>query len=190
MKIGIFGGTFDPPHIGHLIAAQDACTALALDRFVFVPAAQPPHKRDRGVSAAGVRLEMLKAAVAGNPVFEVSTIELNRSGPSYTVDTLRQLSEEFPDDVLLLLIGVDQVRDFASWREPEEVLRLAQLVMLSRSGTEEPGEQNKFVKHTVDVTRIDVSSTLIRRRVAAGQSIRYLVVDAVAEIVARQGLYR
>lgn len=190
MKIGIFGGTFDPPHIGHVIAAQDACTALALDRFIFMPAAQPPHKQGSGVSDASVRLEMLAAAVAGNPLFEISTIELNRSGPSYTVDTLRQLSAQFREDVLFLLIGVDQVREFATWREPQEVLQLAQLVMLSRSGTDEPGEQNKFVKHTVAVTRIDVSSTLIRRRVAEGQPIRYLVADAVAEIVAREGLYR
>lgn len=189
MKIGLFGGTFDPPHIGHLIAAQDACAALSLDRFLFVPAAVPPHKRDAGVSSQEIRLAMLKAAVAGNAAFEISEIELRRTGPSYTVDTLRQLATECPADELFLLIGVDQVREFGTWREPDEIVRLARLVMLSRSGLDEPGAESKYVSHTVNVTRIDVSSTMIRARVAAGESIRYLVPDAVAEIIAREALY-
>src|SRR5687767_5650343 len=111
MNIGIFGGTFDPPHLGHLIAAQDSCAALSLDRLIFVPAAIPPHKRDSGVSAPAVRLEMLRAAATDNPAFEISTIELERSGPSYTVDTLRELAAGHPGDRLHLLIGVDQVRE-------------------------------------------------------------------------------
>lgn len=190
MKIGLFGGTFDPPHIGHLIAAQDACTALSLDRFLFIPAAVPPHKRDAGVSSQEIRLAMLKAAVAGNPAFEISETELRRTGPSYTVETLRQLATKFPDDELFLLIGVDQVRDFGTWREPDEIMKLARVVMVTRGGEDEPGAQSRYVTHTVNVTRIDVSSTMIRARVAAGESIRYLVPDAVAEIIAREGLYR
>ena len=189
-NVGIFGGTFDPPHIGHMIAAQDACEALSLSRFIFVPAADPPHKRGTTVSAARVRLEMLRAATQDNSAFEVSTLELERAGPSYTVDTLRKLSKEFPGSTLHLLIGVDQVREFSSWHEWEEVLKLAQIVMLTRAGTEQPGPEAGFVRQIVNVTRIDISSTLIRARIAAGRSIRYLVPDAVEEIIAREGLYR
>lgn len=188
--IGIFGGTFDPPHTGHLIAAQDACEALALDRLIFVPAADPPHKQGTGVSAVAIRLEMLAAAVAGNARFEVSTIELDRPGPSYTVDTLRALAAANPGCTLNLLIGVDQVREFESWHQADEVRRLAQVIMLTRAGTSEAGGEAPFVRQVVRVTRIDVSSTLVRERVAAGRSIRYLVPDAVEKIIAREGLYR
>ena len=190
MHVGIFGGTFDPPHTGHLIAAQDACEALSLERFIFVPAADPPHKTGTAVSPAALRLEMLGAAVAGNPAFEISTAELDRAGPSYSVDTLRLLSTRYPGATLHLLIGVDQVREFRTWHKWEEILELAQIAMLTRSGAEEPGPEAPFVRHVVKVTRIDVSSTLIRGRVAAGKSIRYLVPDAVEEIIAREGLYR
>jgi nicotinate-nucleotide adenylyltransferase len=190
VRIGLFGGTFDPPHVGHLIAAQDVCASLSLDRFVFVPAAEPPHKRNRSVSPADVRLAMLEAAVAGNDAFEVSTIELNRSGPSFTVDTLRELHSKHGDDELHLVIGVDQVRDFGSWREPGQILELARLVMMTRNGEGSGAADAQFVHATVDVTRIDISSTLIRARVAAGQSIRYLVPDAVAAIIASEGLYK
>ena len=190
MNIGIFGGTFDPPHHGHLIAAQDSCAALSLDRLIFVPAAVPPHKRATGVSAAEVRLEMLRAAVADNPAFEISTIELERSGPSYTVDTLRELAATHPGDRLHLLIGVDQVREFSSWREPDEVQRLASIVMLERSGSGAAGQEVSFVRQTVAVTRIDISSTMIRKRVHNGEPIRYLVPAAVAEIIDRLALYR
>ena len=189
-NVGIFGGTFDPPHIGHLIAAQDACEALSIDRFVFVPAAEPPHKHADRISRTDVRLEMLQAAIADSATFEINTVEMERSGPSYTVDTLRELSVQFPGASLHLLIGVDQVREFSTWREWEEVLKLAQIVMLTRAGSEDAGPEAPFVRHTVKVTRIDISSTLIRARVAAGLSIRYLVPDAVAEIIAREGLYR
>ncbi|MGQ0814200.1 MAG: nicotinate-nucleotide adenylyltransferase [Gemmatimonadota bacterium] len=190
MNIGIFGGTFDPPHIGHLIAAQDARTALSLGRLIFVPAAEPPHKRGTAVSAASIRLEMLKAAISAESSFEISAIELERAGPSYTVDTLRTLAQKFPAAALHLLIGVDQVREFSSWREPAEIARLAKVVMLARSGEDEAGAEAGFVRQIVSVTRIDVSSTLIRGRVDADRPIRYLVPDAVAEIIAREGLYQ
>ncbi len=186
MRIGIFGGTFDPPHIGHLIAAQDALQLVPLDKVLFVPALVPPHKQRKAVSSADVRLRMIRAAIAGDERFEVSDVELNRAGPSYTVDTLRHLRAG--GDELFLLLGVDQVQELSTWREPDQVLHLAQLVMLARTGIEEP-PAGGIVKHTVPVTRIDVSSTLIRRRVAAGQPIRYLVPAAVAEIIAAEGLY-
>jgi nicotinate-nucleotide adenylyltransferase len=187
VNIGLFGGTFDPPHVGHLIAAQDACAALSLDRFLFVPAAAPPHKLDRSVTPPELREEMLRAAVQGNEKFEICDIELRRSGPSYTVDTLRQLRTEWPGATFFLLLGVDQVREFATWREPETILRLARIVMLTREGAERA--PSDVVHDTVAVTRIDISSTLIRTRIAAHQPIRYLVPDAVAAIIAREGLY-
>lgn len=190
MNIGVFGGTFDPPHIGHLVAAQDASVVLPLDRVIFVPAADPPHKRGAQVSPARVRSEMLSATIAGNPRFEISTCELDRAGASYTVDTLRELAEQYPGAVLQLLIGVDQVREFASWREPDQIARLAAVVMLSRAGMDDAGAEADFVRRTVAVTRIDVSSTLVRARVGAGVPIRYLVTDAVAKIIEREGLYR
>jgi nicotinate-nucleotide adenylyltransferase len=189
-KIGIFGGTFDPPHTGHLIAAQDASEQLQLDRFVFVPAAEPPHKRGKSVTPAPVRLAMLRAAAADNPLFEICTLELERDGPSYTVDTLRELAGQYRGARLQLLIGVDQVRDFAQWREPQAIRELADVVMLTRAGDVEPGPEAAFVKQIVHVTRADISSTLIRERVAAGRPIRYLVPDAVAALIAREGLYR
>lgn len=190
MKIGLFGGTFDPPHMGHLIAAQDVCTALSIDRFIFIPAALPPHKRDRGITPAAVRLEMLRAATAKNETFEIETIEMDRDGPSYTVDTLRELSARSPADELNLVIGVDQVREFDSWRDPHEILKLAKLIMMTRDGHDAADKAAPHVSRIVHVTRVDISSTLIRGRVAAGESIRYLVPDQVAAIIERDGLYR
>lgn len=188
MKLGIFGGTFDPPHTGHLIAAQDACASLSLDRLLFIPAADPPHKRTARISSMATRLEMLRAATAGNPLFEISTIEIDRSGPSYTADTLRELKKQFSDASFWLLLGVDQIREFSTWHQPDEVLKLAAVAMLTRGG-EQPGAEAGFVRQTVPVTRVDISSTLIRARVASGQPIRYLVPSAVAEIIRREGLY-
>ena len=185
MRIGIFGGTFDPPHVGHLIAAQDVLQSIPLDKVLFIPALVPPHKQRRPVSAADVRLRMIRAATHGDARFEVSDVELKRTGPSYTADTLRQLHGR---DELFLLIGVDQVREFSTWREPHEIQRLAQLVMMTRSGIEEPPESG-IVQRTVSVTRIDISSTLIRQRVAAGRPIRYLVPSAVEEIIVAERLY-
>lgn len=187
MNIGIFGGTFDPPHIGHLIAAQDACAALSLDRLLFIPAADPPHKRGERVSEATLRLAMLRAALADNRQFEISTIELERQGPSYTVDTLRQLHEQYAGDALFLLLGVDQIREFSTWREPQQVLQLAHVVMLTRAGQEQVHED--FVQAVVPVTRVDVSSTLVRERVAKGQPFRYFVTAAVADIIEANRLY-
>ena len=192
MRLGVFGGTFDPPHVGHLIVAQDAALALDLDRVLFAPAGVPPHKRDRMLSPADARLAMTRAAVAGNGRFDVDAVELERGeGPSYTVDTLRALAERHPDAELWLLIGRDQWAEFATWREPEDVMRLASVGVLSRGGNgsgPRPGTHERV--RFVDVTRVDVSSTEIRRRVGVGESVRYLVPDAVIEIIFREQLYR
>lgn len=188
MRSGLFGGTFDPPHIGHLIAAQDAIDALKLDRVLFMPARVPPHKQQLHVTDAAIRVRMLAAAIAADHRYEMSDVELNRTGPSYTVDTLRALHAERADDEWFLLLGVDQVRELSTWHEPAEVLRLARLVMLTRGGIEEQ-PAGDIVHDTVAVTRVDVSSTLIRARVAAGRSIRYLVPEGVEEIIGTEGLY-
>jgi nicotinate-nucleotide adenylyltransferase len=188
VKVGIFGGTFDPPHYGHLIAAQDAHAELALDKVVFIPARIPPHKQHENVTTAAVRLRMIQAATAGDDRFEVSDVELRRTGPSYTVDTLRDLRETRAGDAFYLLLGVDQVREFQTWREPQSILENAALVMLARGGIEEVPDGD-IVQKTVQVTRVDVSSTLVRERVRAGRPIRYLVPAAVEKIIADERLY-
>jgi nicotinate-nucleotide adenylyltransferase len=185
VKLGVFGGTFDPPHIGHLIAAQDARSALGLDRVIFVPAAVPPHKRDDTVSAAGTRLAMVRAAIAGADGFEVDDLELRRGGPSWTVDTLRELAARLPGSELFLLIGSDQYAEFESWREPDEIRQLAKVAVLTR----ENGVRQAAGVHTVRVTRLDVSSTDIRRRISEGQPIRFLVPAAVDALIRLHGLY-
>jgi nicotinate-nucleotide adenylyltransferase len=191
LRIGVFGGTFDPPHLGHLIVAQDVWVALGLDRVVFVPAAVPPHKAHREITPGAVRLELLRAAVAGDPRFEVSDLELRRAGPSYTVDTLRELQERHPAASLYFLLGVDQFRELHGWRDPEGVARLARLVVIARDGeSAEDAVAARFPHLVVPTTRIDLSATAIRARVAAGEPIRYLVPDGVAAIIGREGLYR
>lgn len=187
MRLGVFGGTFDPPHIAHLIVAQDAACALGLDRVQFVPAAAPPHKPAGSPSPGEIRLDMVRAAVH-DARFEVSDLEIRRPGTSFTVDTLRQLSADQPADELFLLMGADQYREFSSWREPEEIARLARIVVLSR-GDVAMSDDGPVPHELVAVTRIDLSSTDIRRRVKAGLPIRYLVPAPVAAIIHDRRLY-
>lgn len=189
-SLGILGGTFDPPHMGHLIAAQDVQAAWSLDRVLFVPAAEPPHKRGP-LTPAALRLEMLRAALAGADGFGVSDVELRRAGPSYSVDTLRQLRETFPAARLHFIIGADQFRELHTWHEPEEVCRLARLLVMDRDNLspDDMASPLDVEYETVRVTRVDVSSTQIRRRVKAHQPIRFLVPPAVEEIIRREGLY-
>jgi nicotinate-nucleotide adenylyltransferase len=185
VRLGVFGGTFDPPHIGHLIAAQDARSALGLDRVVFVPAAVPPHKRTEAITPPGTRLAMVRAAIAGDAGFELDDLELRREGPSWTVDTLRALRDRLPDAELFLLIGTDQFAEFETWREPSEIRRLARVAVLTREGESDAPDGVRIVQ----VTRIDVSSTGIRARAAAGEPIRYLVPPAVEALIRLHGLY-
>ena len=200
MNIGLFGGTFDPPHSGHLIVAQDAALALSLDRVLFMPAAQPPHKLGRAMTPAAVRARMLQLAIEGNPLFACSSLELEREGPSYTVETLKQLTAQQPEARWTLLLGADQYAEFALWRQPGEIRRLARIAVLARGGGSdgtaataaaviapvEPLEQGDVRVH---VTRIDISATQIRARVAAGQPIRYMVPAAVESFIFEHGLY-
>lgn len=190
-RIGVFGGTFDPIHVGHLVAAQDAHRALELDRILFIPAAEPPHKKAGPVSDARLREEMVRAAVGDDTRFEVSDVEIRRGGASYTVDTLRTLLEFHARAQLYLIIGADQLAELDTWKEPRELARLAKLAVMSRKG-----EDPEAVRAPLDVefermsvTRVDISSTLIRTRVAAGEPVRYLVPEAVRRIIEREGLY-
>lgn len=187
MRLGVYGGAFDPPHLGHLVAASDACDVLGLHRLLWIPSAVHPLKAVR--TAADVRLEMVRAAVQGDPRFAADDLELRRTGPSYTVDTLRELRAREPEAELFFLTGADNLADLPRWREPDEIARLATLAVVSRAGDTLPAH-TPYPAVAVAVTRVDVSSTEIRRRVAAGLSIRYLVPEAVRAVVARERLYR
>jgi nicotinate-nucleotide adenylyltransferase len=199
VRVGLFGGTFDPPHTGHLIVAQDAALALRLDRILFIPAAQPPHKRLRVVTPAPIRARMLEIAIAGDERFAMDRIELDRAGPSFTVDTLRELHAREPSVEWALLIGADQYDEFDTWREPEVVRELARICVLERAGSGAASAAASggggdaagagYGAERVAVTRIDISSTAIRARVAAGLSIRYLVPEAVEAFILEERLY-
>lgn len=192
-RIGLLGGTFDPPHVGHLIVAQDVVEALALDELRFVVAARSPFKDDREGTPAEIRAAMVRAAVGEDPRLRVSRIEMERGGTSYTVDTLRALRASEPGAEWHLIIGADQLARFSEWREPEELARLAMLVVMNRRGSdpEEMRVEGVRVSWTpVEVTRVDVSSTRIRERVAERRSIRYLVPESVRRIIEENRLYR
>jgi nicotinate-nucleotide adenylyltransferase len=196
LRVGIFGGAFNPPHIGHLMCAQDALLQLELERVVFMPVGEAPHRELAGDPGAEVRLELVELAIADDPRFEVSRAEIDRSGPSYTADTLRELRDQAPDDELFLILGGDQAAALASWHEPEQVLALAQLAVMERTnwsrsavgikvGRVKGAERIRYL----DMPIIQVSSSEIRRRVAAGRPIRYLVPDKVVEYIQANGLY-
>ncbi len=197
-RVGILGGTFNPPHLGHLVCAQEALTQLELDRVVLMPVHAPPHKAVEADPGVEHRVALCEAAVAGDPRLGVSLVEVDRGGPSYTVDTLRALHADAPDDELTWIVGGDMAHALPTWRDPERVLALASLGVAEREGVRRrdiverlsviPGaaERVKFF----DMPRIDLSSSLLRRRVAAGRTVRYLVPDPVRAIIDREALYR
>jgi nicotinate-nucleotide adenylyltransferase len=190
-RLGVLGGTFDPPHHGHLAFAEWARSELRLDRVLFVPAGTPPHKRAGATTSAAHRLAMTRAAVRGNPAFGVSAIEVRRRGPSYTADTVRALAARDPGARLFLLMGADMYATFASWREPDEIARRARLVVALRPGTRPArgrGRGGRGVTWLANPT-FELSSTALRERARRGGSLRYLVPDAVTRYVARHGLY-
>ena len=187
-KIGIFGGTFDPPHLGHLIIAQTAVEDLELDKILFVPAASPPHKMDRLMAPASHRLAMLKLAIKGNKKFEATALELQRGGISYTVDTLRSLNGRYPDAELFLLLGEDNYAEFHSWKSPEEIVRLASLVIYHRSGYGNV-QGSRYPVTQLKGALLEFSSTDIRKKAFRGQSIRYFVPQDVARYIKSKKLY-
>ena len=189
-RVGILGGTFDPPHWGHLLIAETAREELGLDRVLFVPASVPPHKRRRDVSPAQVRLRLLRAALRGSG-FEISRIEIEREGPSYTVDTLEALARRMPNTKLYLLVGADSLVDLPHWREPARIARLATLAVARRPGS--PLRQRTAIGARVIALAnppVDLSSSDLRARVARGRSIRFRVPPAVERLVSELSLYR
>ena len=194
MRVGVFGGTFDPPHVGHLLAAVDAHEALGLDRLLFVPAASQPLKVGRVTASAEDRLAMTTLLVQDDPRFGVDRVEIDRGGLSYMVDTLATLAGRLPGARLHLLVGADVLHSFAKWREPERVAQLAELVVLEREpqgGEEGPLDVGPAAgARRLATRRVDVSSTEVRGRVRAGQSIRGFVPEAVASFIERARLYR
>jgi nicotinate-nucleotide adenylyltransferase len=189
VRIGLLGGSFDPPHIGHLLAASDAYEGLRLDRLVFIPAAVQPLKIDRAAARAEQRLAMTRMLMDSDPRFDVDSIEIDRGGLSYTVETLTALRSRWPSAELFWLVGADIVPSFAQWREPERIVELAAVVVLQRAG-ETSGIGTPAGMQCLATRRIDVSSTEIRQRVREGKSVRGFVPDAVAEYIAAERLYR
>jgi nicotinate-nucleotide adenylyltransferase len=199
VRVGILGGTFDPPHVGHLIAAADAADALALDRVMLIPAYVQPLKASTLGTPAGHRLAMTRLAVGDDLRLAVSSIEIERGGLSFTVDTLSEWARQSPDDQRFLLLGGDVLRTFARWREPLEVMRLAELVVWQRGEAPRGGlgewlprdASGRIPPHRVlQARQVDVSSTEVRSRVRAGQSIHGFVPDAVRAYIEEAGLYR
>ncbi len=199
MRLGVFGGSFDPIHLGHLRLAEEAREVFALDRVLFIPTWVSPFKTGRVVTPPEHRLEMVRRATVGNDAFAYSAIECIREGTSYTVDTLRALQREHPDAELWFLTGTDAVADLPRWREPEEVLRLTRFAVATRAGTtiEEvrerlvhlPGAWQERISF-FPMTNIDISSTDIRARFAAGRSVRYLLPPDVEQYIAAHGFYK
>lgn len=198
-RIGILGGTFDPPHIGHLWLATLAADAMALDRVLFMPAAQPPHKVGQPLSRATDRLLMTRLAIAGNPLLELCLVEMERPGPSYTIDSIDALERIHPGDTrLYLVMAADSLAQIDTWREPDRLLERIEWIVGPRPGEALPdrsGLEARFGDHAsrvhpIEGPSLDVSSTALRDRVANGQPIRYLVPRGVEELITERGLYR
>jgi nicotinate-nucleotide adenylyltransferase len=196
LRVGILGGVFNPPHLGHLVCAQEALVQLELEKVVFLPVGQAPHRDLECDPGAEARLEMVELAAGDDARFAISRAELDRPGPSYTADTLRELREKATDDELFLILGGDQAAALPSWHEPETVLSLATVAVVERSNWSRnaigikigrlPGAER--IRY-LDMPIIQISSSSIRRRVAEGKPIRYLVPDKVANYIGANGLY-
>lgn len=201
--IGIFGGTFDPIHYGHLRTALDVQQALGLSQIKLIPLSDPPH-RDAPTSTPQQRLDLLKAAVADDPLLAIDTRELERKGKSYTVDTLLSLKKGLPDETFCLLLGSDAFQGFPLWKEPERILSLCHLIVMQRPGEADPTHYQDRITHEpsdlstkttglilpLPVTQLEISATQIRKLLQLGKSPRYLLPDPVLEQILAMGLYR
>lgn len=196
-RLGILGGTFNPPHLGHLVCASEAAAQLRLDRVLLTPVAIPPHKRACADPGPATRLELCRLAVRDDERLDVCALEVERGGPSYTVDTLRELHARDPEDELTFIVGGDIALGLPTWHEPEAVLGLATLAVAERSGAARADVAERLEEAFpgvatlafFDMPRIDVSSSDIRRRIASGEPIRYLVPEAVARRIEEGRLY-
>lgn len=191
MRLGILGGTFDPPHIGHLIVADEVRYRLNLDTVLFIPAWQSPHKRHRRTAPAEQRLKLVEHAIAGNPRFRLSDIEVRRGGVSYTVDTLEELHARQADAELFLIVGMDNLRKFETWRSPHRILELAKVVVMTRAGVQRVGIPRPMRGRTIicPVPEIAISSSDIRKRIRSGKPFRHLVPERVYDYIVRQRMY-
>jgi nicotinate-nucleotide adenylyltransferase len=196
VRVGLLGGTFNPPHLGHLVCAQEAYIQLALDQLLLIPARLPPHKAVDDDPGIEHRLELCRLAIDGDPRFAVSDLEAHREGPSYTVDTLEELHSQMPDNELFLIVGADVAAGFAGWRDPNRVLSLATVAVAERPGTSRAvvedvlgrvsgGARSRFF----DMPEIGVSSTMLRDRVRSGESTRYLMPMAVRDYIDQHHLF-
>lgn len=198
MRVGVFGGTFDPPHLGHLILAAEACDQLKLERLLWVLTAQPPHKQNQPIRPVEVRMELLQAALKGDSRFEVSRVDIDRPGPHYALDTLRLLQEQMPQAQLFYLMGGDSLHDLPIWHEPQQFLdSCAGLGVMRRPGSRiDLAEIEKFLPGIsscvtfIDAPLLEISSQEIRRRIAGGHTFRYYLPTAVYELIQKQHLYR
>jgi nicotinate-nucleotide adenylyltransferase len=195
-KLGVIGGTFDPPHYGHLVLAENGRVQLRLDRVLFVPAKQPPHKPGRPITPAHHRVAMVEAAIAGNPAFVLSHVDLDRSGPHYTVEMLALLRRENPGADLYFLMGGDSLAEFLTWRDPVGIVQQARLAVMQRPGCEPdlvaleqavPGLYERFV--WLDAPYLDIAASDLRRRVRVGLPLRYLVPPPVEDYIREYHLY-
>lgn len=190
MRLGLYGGTFDPPHLGHQVVAETVRSALRLDRLDWIPAGQPWQKVHRDVTAAHIRVEMVQAAIRGNHGFGLDLREVDRSGPSYTADTVESIRGELdPGDEVFLVLGTDSAAGLATWHEPERITAACRIVVVDRPGAERPPAMPEGTL-LVEVPSIGISSTMVRGWVADGRSIRYLVPEPVEAIIRRRGLYQ
>jgi len=201
MRLGIFGGTFDPIHYGHLLLAETCRQQQRLERVYFLPAATPPHKQGVGIVSPKLRVQMIELAIAGNEAFFVSPYECDRGGVNYTVDTLTHFGQEFPTAELFFLMGADMLHDLPNWRQANRVCELALPIVVRRPGAGElrfdcldgvasPERIEDIRRHQVVMPEVGFSSTELRQRIAAGQSIRYQTPRAVEAFIAAHGLYR
>jgi nicotinate-nucleotide adenylyltransferase len=190
MKVGVFGGTFDPVHYGHLITAVAVKEIKNLDKIIFIPSFIAPHKIDRSSSSPIHRIEMLKLAIKGISYFDYSDFEIKKKGVSYTIDTLKFLQNTYDD--IELIIGYDNLLDFSSWKDPDEILKMIKLVVLKRKVQNEPVEKDKFyyASEIIETPTIDISATAIRKRVKNNLPINFLVPDAVMEYIKHFNLYK
>lgn len=185
-KIGILGGTFDPPHNGHLLIANEVCAALELDEIWLMPNREPPHKQKSGLVKNEDRLNMLKLATQDNSAFKIQPIELEREGPSYTFDTMKMINEKYSEHQFFFIIGADMIEYLPKWHKIDELIKLVQFV-----GVERPNysHQSDFPIQYVDVPAFDVSSSMIRDRLKTGKTVRYLLPDSVVEYIEEKQLY-
>lgn len=190
MKLGVLGGSFDPIHLGHLRAAENAREALGLEQVRFVPAGEPPHKPKGGLSGAEDRLAMVRLATASNPAFAVSDLEVRRDGPSYTVETLLAIAAEPEGHEVFLIVGSDTLPEMESWREPQRIFELCTVAVAARPGALAGKAPVGARVVTVPGPELPLSATAVRQRAHEGRSVRYLVPDAVADYIETRRLYR